>query len=127
MDKLFDIFNSKKKAESKKLNLLSKNTTNQRDYLIMMLYIFNNMCVLDTKIVDGIITYNDVSKRMEFMIGWKITINSLLQLWDEIQTLCTYRLNQDDLENLFATFRNQNGYNVNPPQFNVFEHLRKKK
>jgi len=118
MDKLFDILNSKTKAASKKLNLPFKNTTDQRDHLIMMLDIFNNMRVLGTKIVDGNITYIDVSKRMKFISGWKITINSLLQLWDDIQTpgytLCTYRVNQDDLENLFGNFRNQNGNNVNP-------------
>jgi len=118
MDKLFDILNSKTKAASKELNLPFKNTTNQRDHLIMMLDIFSNMRVFDTKIDNGNITYIDVSKRLKFINGWKITINSLLLLWDEIQTpgytLCTYRLNQDCLENLFGNFRNQNGNNVNP-------------
>jgi len=83
-----------------------------------MLDIFNNMHVLDTKIVDGNITYKDVSQRMKLINGWKITINSLLQLSDEIQTpgyaLCMYRLNQKGLENLFGIFRKQNGNNVNP-------------
>lgn len=83
-----------------------------------MLDIFNNMRVINTKIVNENITYIDVSQRLKFINGWKITINALLQLWDEIQTpgytLCTYRLNQDCLENLFGNFRNQNGNNVNP-------------
>lgn len=118
MDKLFDILNSRTKAASKELNLPFKNTTQQRDHLIMMIDIFNNMRVIDTKIIDGNTTHIDVSERMKFINGWKITINSLLQLWDEIQTpgytLCTYRLNQDCLENMFGNFRNQNGNNVNP-------------
>jgi len=58
MDKLFDILNSRTKSASKVLNLPFKNTTNQRDHLlllIMMLDIFNNMRVMDTKIVNGIL------------------------------------------------------------------------
>jgi len=40
-------------------------------------------------------------------------------LWDDMTktpnfVLCTYRFNQDIIENLFGTFRNQNGNNVNP-------------
>ena len=70
--------NSKTKAASKELNLPFKNNTNQRDLLIMMLSIFNNMRVLITKIVDRNITYKDVSQHMKFINGWKITINSLL-------------------------------------------------
>lgn len=118
MDKLFDILNSKTKSASKELNLPFKNTTNQRVHLIMMLGIFNNMRVMDTKNINGNVIYIDVSQRLKCINGWKITINSLLQLWDDIQTpnytLCTYRLNQDCLENLFGNFRNQNGNNVNP-------------
>jgi len=83
-----------------------------------MLDIFNNMRVIDTKMIDGYTTHIDVSQRMKLINGWKITIHSLMQLWDEMQTpgytLCSYRLNQDCLENLFGNFRNQNGINVNP-------------
>lgn len=61
----------------------------------MMLDIFNNMRVIDTKIIYGNTTHIDVSQCMKFINRWKITINSLMQLWDEIltpgYTLCTYR------------------------------------
>jgi len=58
-----------------------------------------------------------IIEHMKFLNGWQITINSLLQLWENVQTpqyvLFTYRL-KDCLENLFGNFRNQNGNNVNP-------------
>ncbi|KAF0707863.1 zinc finger MYM-type protein 6-like, partial [Aphis craccivora] len=60
--------------------------------------------VVETKIIE----------HMKFLNGWQITINSLLQLWEDVQTpqyvLFTYRL-KDCLENLFGNFRNQNGNN----------------
>jgi len=93
-----------------------------------VLDVFKNMKVLDSKIVDGQILINDVTKRMHFLDGWTITISSLLKLWDDISktpdltpdfVLCTYRFKQDCLENLFGQFRNQCGNNVNltPIQF----------
>lgn len=119
MDKLFDLLNSKKKFGSKDFNRPFKNTPNQREHLLYMLDVFKNMKVLDPKIVDGQIIINDVTKRMHFLDGWTITISSLLKLWDDMPktpdfVLCTYRFNQDCLENLFGQFRNQNGNNVNP-------------
>ncbi|KAF0757291.1 THAP-type domain-containing protein [Aphis craccivora] len=102
MDKIFDILNSKPKAGGKEFNLPFKNKT---------------------KTVNGITTNVDVTQRMKFINGWKITIKSLLQLWDDIQKpqyfLCTYRLNQDCLENLFGNFRNQNGNNFNPIELDL--------
>ncbi|KAF0758583.1 Uncharacterized protein FWK35_00019932, partial [Aphis craccivora] len=65
----------------KELNLPCNNTTNQREHLIMMLDIINNMRVIDTKIINWNITYYiDVSQ-------------SIL------------------MENLFGNFRNQNSNN----------------
>ena len=52
--------------------------------------------------------------------GMKITINSVLQLTTELSknyntpALKTRRINQDPLENLFATIRQQYGCSVNP-------------
>jgi len=85
-----------------------------------MLDVFKRMRVLETKIVNGKLVSNNVTRRIKFLKGWQITINSLLQLWDEIDpkplqySQCTYRLNQDCLENVFGSFHNQNGNNVNP-------------
>lgn len=60
MDKLCDILNPKTKATSKELNLLFKNTTKQKNHLIMI-NIFIDMRVKDSKSVNGNIIYNDVS------------------------------------------------------------------
>lgn len=118
MDKLFDLLNSKPKVGSKDFNRPFKNTQKQRDHLLKMLKFFKNIRVMETKIIDGKTELIDVTQRMKFLNGWQITINSLLQLWEDVQTplyaLCTYRLCQDCLENLFGSFRNQNGNNVNP-------------
>jgi len=87
------------------------------------------MGVLETEIVNGELVSNNVTRRVEFLEGWQITINSLLQLLDEIDSkplkysLCTYRLNQDCLENLFGSFRNQNGNNVNSTPIQFLFHL----
>jgi len=124
MDKLFDILNSKPKTGSKDFNRPFKNTTAQRQHLIYMLDVFKCMCVLETSIVNCELVNNDVTHQIKFLNGWQITINSLLQLWDDIDkspeySLCTNRVNSDTIENLFGNFRNQNGNNVNltPIQF----------
>jgi len=139
MNKLFNILNSKTKEGSKDFNRPFKNTTSQRQHLLSMLDAFKCMHVLETKIVNVELVFNDVTHRITFLKGWQITINSLLHLWDDIDkplqySLCTYRLNQDCLENLFGSFRNQNGNNVNPTpiqflwtfkktfSFNYFKH-----
>lgn len=120
MDKLFDLLNSRKKSGSKDFNRPFKNTANQKEHLLHMLDAFKNMRVVDTKIVNGQIIINDVTKKIKFLNGWTVTIiSSLLKLWDDMAktpnfVLCTYRLNQDCLENLFGQFRNQSGNNVNP-------------
>lgn len=52
--------------------------------------------------------------------GWIMSINSLLSLWKElhethgVQFLCTNRLNQDAVENLFSCIRGKGGYRYNP-------------
>lgn len=64
----------------------------------------------------------DVTARMNFINGWLIAINGLFMLWDSLKgdsndkdfVLCTSRINQDRIENLFSMFRLQNGNNQNP-------------
>lgn len=95
----------------------------------MMLNVFRNMRVIETKIINGITTNTDVTQRMKFINGWKITIKLLLQLWDDIEkhqyVLYTYRLNQNCLENLFGNFRKQNGNNVNPTPIQFYWSFKK--
>jgi len=115
MDNLFDIFNSSKTPNSKDFRRPFKNTSNQREYLLMMVSFFENLRVV-TKI-NG----SDVTNRMNFINGWLISINGLLLLWSIMNptndcnfVLYTSRLNTDRIKNLFGMFRLQNGNNLNP-------------
>ncbi|KAF0695056.1 Transposable element P transposase, partial [Aphis craccivora] len=66
------------------------------------------MTVFEKKTVDGEVINIDVTNSIKFLNGWQITINALSQLCNDIQkpqfVLCTYKLNQDCLENLFWQF-----------------------
>jgi len=126
---IYSIQNQKVK-EVKSLTFHSKTVpTKQKNHLIMMLNVFRNMRVIETKIINGITTNTDVTQRMKFINGWKITIKLLLQLWDDIEkhqyVLYTYRLNQNCLENLFGNFRKQNGNNVNPTPIQFYWSFKK--
>ena len=52
--------------------------------------------------------------------GWKLSINSLIQLWDQLhqekglEFMLTNRLNQDCLENFFSRIRGRGGHRDNP-------------
>lgn len=51
--------------------------------------------------------------------GFKLTINAILQLWQDLRNegkifLLTSRLNQDPLENFFGVVRQRGGYNPTP-------------
>lgn len=115
MDKLFDIFNSSNIPNDKSYRMPFKNTELQIDHLNMMLSFFEKLRVIS---VNG----TDVTARMNFINGWLIAINGLFMLWDSLKrdsndkdfVLCTSRLNQDRIENLFGMFRLQNGNNRNP-------------
>ncbi|KAE9523725.1 hypothetical protein AGLY_015866 [Aphis glycines] len=115
MDNLFDIFNSSKTPNSKDFRRPFKNTSNQREYLLMMVSFFENLRVVTKN--NG----SDVTNRMNFINGWLISINGLLLLWSNMNptndcnfVLYTSRLNTDRLENLFGMFRLQNENNLNP-------------
>ena len=65
------------------------------------------------------------------IIGWQISITSLINLWKELKNsgfkyLLTNRLNQDCLENLFSMIRFKGGFRNNPDfqQFRAaFRHI----
>ncbi|KAF0682180.1 THAP-type domain-containing protein, partial [Aphis craccivora] len=70
----------------------------------------------------------NVTNRMKFINGWLVSITGLLLLWKDLKStrslnqqqnyvLYTARLNQDYLENLFCTLRQQNGNNTNPTPY----------
>jgi len=74
-----------------------------------MLDSFKSAVIYDTKIVNGKILQIDVTKRMKFLSGWQITINALLQFWNDIEkpsyVSFTHKLNQDCPQNLFGNFK----------------------
>lgn len=115
MDKLFDIFNSYKRPNLKDFNRPFKNTQSQKSHLLFMEQFFTNLKVFDKN-------NKDVTNRMKFIKGWLVSIAGLNLLWTILKSinpghnyvLYTNRLNQDRIENLFSTFRNQNGNNMNP-------------
>jgi len=115
MDRLFDIFNSSDTSNSKIYNNPFKNEKHQKDHLTIMEKILKNMKVIHK--FNGF----DVTKKVNFINGWLISISGLKMLWNSLNpeqneeyTLRTGRINQDCLENLFGTFRQQHGNNYSP-------------
>jgi len=115
MDRLFDIFNSSDTPNKKIYNNPFTNDGHQLDHLNKMVEMFKNMKVINK--FDG----SDVTKRVNFINGWLISISGLIMLWNTLNpeqkkgfALQTGRINQDCLENLFGIFRQQHGNNFNP-------------
>jgi hypothetical protein len=119
MNKLFDIFNSSRRPTLKNFNRPFKQTKEQKVHLIFMHNFFTNLTVITKR------EQTNVTNRMKFINGWLVSIAGLLLLWKDLKSartlnrqenyvLYTARLNQDCLENLFCTLRQQNGNNTNP-------------
>lgn len=111
MDRLFDILNSSQLKTNKEYNKPFAGADYQIQFLKEMYNLWDNLEILEGN--------KDVSKNIKFNIGWKITINSILGLWDKfnsnkIKFLFTRRLNQDCLENFFGKVRQQGGNCLNP-------------
>ncbi|CAI6366619.1 unnamed protein product [Macrosiphum euphorbiae] len=104
MDKLFDIFNSSDTPNSKIFNDPFNNNSHQLDHLNKMTEMFKNMKVVSK------LSATDMTQRVNFLNGWLVSISGLKMLWNSLNvnqnkdyTLCTGRINQDCLENLFGT------------------------
>lgn len=115
MDKLFDIFNSSKIPNRKQYNRPFKHTELQISHLNKMKDTFRTLKVMNK------FKGSDQTNRMNFINGWLISISGLQFLWTLLNptksqkfVLYTNRLNQDCLENLFCTFRQQQGNSFNP-------------
>lgn len=78
MDKLFDIFNSRRKASSKAYNRPFINSIDQKNHLLKTLNIFKNLIVFDKK-------GNNVTNRMNLFQGWQISIAGLFYLWNTLK------------------------------------------
>lgn len=108
VDKLFDTLNSSH-FSSKEYNRPFMNSEKQRKFLIKMLDMFSEMKVYNNN-------KEDITSKVKFIEGWIITINSVINLFEDLNTkfLLTKRINQDCLENFFGSIRQKSGNNFNP-------------
>ncbi|CAI6368536.1 unnamed protein product [Macrosiphum euphorbiae] len=129
MDKLFDIFNSRPISTevsnhegSKRYSLPFSNSSYQTDFLNLMFNYFENLEIqkFDAEKNEWVNIARQYN--IKFINGWLISIAGLNRLYQnltnnsdsEIDPICTYRTNQDKLENFFGTARIQNGNCINP-------------
>lgn len=116
MDKLFDCLNSNavQADESRKLRYALTGSCEHHDFLRPCLSWIS------------LWKFDGASSKHPTIKGWKITISAILSLWEDLhenfnfEFLLTRRLNQDPIENLFATVRQQHGCNETP---NVFQFM----
>lgn len=114
-DKLFDIFNSSN-FKTKKYRKPFCGEQYQIDYLNFMSSFIDKISI-KYDCIDG--DSEDRTNRVKFLKGWKVSISSLLGLWDilkheNFKFILTRRINQDPLENFFGTIRSNGGCCVNP-------------
>lgn len=108
MNDLFDLLNSNNFENCQAF----MGTGKQFKLLEESFNMFNDLKILDYG-------RKDVTKRMKFILGWKITIRALIALWGMLKErgykyLFTRNLNQDCLENFFGQIRNCSGNVKNP-------------
>lgn len=122
IDRLFDLLNSSRVSGSKDFNRPFKGTEVQITFLNQMLDEFNCMKILHNYT-------EDVTKKVKFLNGWKISINSLIGihigLKEKYPALYTRRINQDCLENFFGSLRQQAGNCRNPTAVQVNQGFKK--
>jgi len=126
MDKLFDIFNSRKISNGKIFNNPFNNASPQLDHLIKMTEMFTNLTVINKK------NNTDVTKLTNFINGWLVSIAGLQMLWKSLNptqsnpyNISTSCLNQDCVENLLRIFRKQHGNKTNPTPIQFIQSFKK--
>lgn len=108
MDRLFDCFNSESICSTKVFRRAIKPDSLHIDFLLEMFNLFQSIEVPSLKTLPPCI------------LGWQMTIQSLLMLWNDLKLiqgvkfLLTRQLNQDCLENLFSVIRQKGGFRDNP-------------
>ena len=107
MDTLFDVFNSSHQYESKPFRCALKESSASLQYLDIASEMLSKITVKDLKVQPPCID------------GWKLSISTVKQLWNDLQCvdvtyLCTRKLQQDPLENLFSVIRAKGAFSVNP-------------
>ena len=115
MDKLFNTFNSNSFTSNQSMRHSFSQTSGHKEFL------HNTLLWLES-------LESGSSRKLPCMTGWKISIQSLLQLWEELHSthnlkyLMTSRINQDCIENLFSVVRGKGGHmdNPDPKHFRLF-------
>ena len=111
IDNLFDCFNSLNLYNAKPFKCAMKNDSIHHDFLKDCARMFDRLFYIDSR---------GNAYQPPCFRGWVLTINSLLQVWDELKMvkgvdfLLTRRLSQDCLENLFSVIRGKGGFRDNP-------------
>lgn len=108
MNDLFDLLNSNNLQDFRAF----MGTDKQKTLLQEMHYVFQNINVLS-------FDEKNVTNKLKFLSGWRLTIKSILLLWEILQAkgykyLFTRNLNQDCIENFFGQIRNCCGNSKNP-------------
>ena len=107
-DKLFDTFNSSSLASP---NNYRRGITEHSHHVAFL-----------KETVTWLETLTSLGKmaKLPCLEGWKLSINGLLCLWEDLHRNCglkfllTNRLNQDCLENFFSVIRGRGGHRDNP-------------
>lgn len=112
-DKLMDIFNADNILAAKK----HRTAFSGEEFKVQFLEETSEF-LKTLKVVSKDLSKNKTNI-VSFIDGWRISINSLLNLWHDLKEvgfkfILTRRLSQDCLENYFGTIRQQNGNAVNP-------------
>ena len=117
-DQLFNTFNSASRKSSHKYKHAFRDNSGHIPFLNSCLQFLSKVKTMENAIVPC-------------LIGWQISIKSLLALWKNLQRkgfkyFLTNRLNQDCIENLFSIIRGSGGHrdNLNCEQFRAsFRHI----
>ena len=105
-DQLFNTFNSASRKSSHKYKHAFRDNSGHIPFLNSCLRFLSKVKTMENAIVPC-------------LIGWEISIKSLLALWENLQRtgfkyFLTNRLNQDCVENLFSIIRGSGGHRDNP-------------
>ncbi|CAI6345555.1 unnamed protein product [Macrosiphum euphorbiae] len=129
MNKLFDLFNShpiptevSNREELRRYSLPFSNSYYQKYFLNLMFNYFLNLEIqkFNAKKND----WENISRhyKIKFINGWLISIAGLKRLYQnlshenhsKVDSICTYRLNQECLKEFDLTVRNRNGNIIHP-------------
>lgn len=122
MNDLFDTLNSSNFCDSYLYKSAFSGNENQKDFLNKMLTFFQTLKLRDPK--NG----KDVAKNVKFINCFEITIQSILQLHEDLKQegypyLLTRRLNQDIIENFLAKSDQKMVWPQNQPVGNLYPHF----